>query len=135
MSGFSARSFDAPRERSVPSVLQGHGIDGAEQAITLERLTLVAVVKPHCDGCREFLASDWSELEALEVVVVSHEADEEWCELERPVLIAPEALSDLEVRGAPWYLLIDPSSRRVLTEGVLFSPAQVASEIAPHLLA
>jgi hypothetical protein len=29
--------------------------------------------------------------------------------------------------------LVDPLARRVLSEGVLFGPAQVAAEIAPYL--
>lgn len=133
MSEFSARSFDQPRRRPVPTVLRGRGPSGAERTVTLERVTLVVVLKPRCDGCADFLASDWHELEGVEVVVVSGDQDREWAESDREVLIAPEWLADLDFRGAPAYLLIDPATNSVLTEGVLFSPGQVANEIAGFL--
>ena len=49
------------------------------------------------------------------------------------VLIAPALMKELDIRSAPFYVLIDPSSSRVVTEGVVFGPSQVAAEIAGAL--
>jgi hypothetical protein len=133
VSDFRARSFDAPRERPAPRVLEGRTVDGDERAYALERLTVVAVVKANCDGCWDFVWSDLADVGGVDVVVVAAVAEDGWRQAPREVLIAPALLEDLEVRGAPWYLLIDPTTSRVLTEGVLFSPTQVAEEVASFL--
>jgi hypothetical protein len=39
-------------------------------------------------------------------------------------------LAALDIRWPPFYVLIDPASRRVVTEGVVFDAAQVARETA-----
>jgi hypothetical protein len=93
-------------------------------------------VKPHCDGCHDFIFSDLSELGAVDVVLVSASAsdDDEWVDALHPVLVAPEVMSELDIRAAPHYVLVDPRVSRVVAEGVPFSPAQVASEIASFLV-
>jgi hypothetical protein len=133
-SDFNARSFDRPRERSAPQSLNGHWIDGDETVVELDETTLVVAIKPHCDGCREFINADLDELH-VPVLVVSAEDDEtaEWRDARQPVFVSPEALRLLDVRWPPFYVLVDPHSRRVVTEGVLFGPSQVASEIAPYI--
>lgn len=133
MSDVRARSFDAPRERPAPVVLTGLTVDGAARSVPLSRVTVVAVVKPHCDGCRDFLRSDRAALGGVDVVVISAEVDEEWRGAPCEVLIAPAVIDELEVRGAPWYLVIDPARRRVVGEGTLFSARQVAEEVAPFV--
>jgi hypothetical protein len=135
VSNFRAHSFDQPRERDAVTELRGTTQSGDERLIHLQGLTLIAAVKPHCDGCRDFIFGDLHELAALDVIVVSASAsdDGEWEGALQPVLVAPEALAALDVRSAPHYVLVDPSAKRVVTEGVLFSPVQVASEIAPFL--
>ena len=133
-SEFNARSFDRPRDRVAPSSLRGHWPDGAEVMIELIDVTLVVAIKPHCDGCREFLRTDPDELR-VPVLVVSAEEDvaTEWRDARHPVFVSPEAFRLLDVRWPPFYVLIDPHARRVLTEGVLFGAEQVASEIATYL--
>jgi hypothetical protein len=133
-SEFNARSFDRPRDRVAPSSLRGHWPDGAEVTIELTDVTLVVAIKPHCDGCREFLHTDPDELD-VPVVVVSAEEDEatEWRDARHPVFVSPETLRLLDVRWPPFYVLIDPHAGRVLTEGVLFGAEQMASEIATYL--
>jgi hypothetical protein len=135
VSDFRAHSFDQPRERDAVTQLRGTTQSGEEQLILLRGLTLIAAVKPHCDGCHDFIFGDLHELAALDVVVVSASAsdDGEWEGARQPVLVSPEALADLDVRSAPHYVLVDPTATRVVAEGVLFSPAQVASEIASFL--
>ena len=133
-SEFNARSFDRPRDRVAPSSLRGHWSDGAEVALELTEVTLVVAIKSDCDGCREFIHADLNELR-LPVVVISAIDDEssEWKGARQPVFVSPEAFRLLDVRWPPFYVLIDPLEHRVLTEGVLFGPEQVAAEIAGYL--
>jgi hypothetical protein len=129
------RSFDAPRDRPAPPVLRGRTPEGEDRSIEVREWTLVVAVKPHCDGCRAFIEGDLHELEQVSVVLVSKTPYVEWRTATQPVLVAPAIFADLEIRAAPFYVLIDPRTLRVVAEGSLFSPAQVASEIAPYLTA
>lgn len=133
-SEFDARSFDRARERAAPDSLSGHWSNGAEETIELSEVTLVVAIKTNCEGCRAFLDADLKEL-LVPVLIISAEEDDigEWRDAHRPVFISPDGLRLLDVRWPPLYVLIDPVARRVLTEGVLFGSAQVASEIAAYL--
>jgi hypothetical protein len=93
------------------------------------------VIKANCDGCRDFLYSDLEEFIGLSVLLVSavDDLDHEWIDAPRPVLIAPEVLTALDVKWPPFYVLIDTTAGLVRSEGVVFGPAQVAAEIAPYL--
>ena len=135
-SEFNARSFDSPRERSAPDTLNGHWSKGSATTIPLSEVTLVVAIKSHCDGCRDFINGDLSELR-VPVVVISADEDEtsEWSDAQQPVLISPESFQLLDLRSAPFYVLVDPVAHRVVSEGVLFGPSQVAAEIAPYLVA
>ena len=132
-----ARSFDRARERSAPTSIRGHWSDGDEVVLALEGITLIVAVKPHCDGCVDFVHSPLDELRDVNVLVVSEFDDHEgeWSNADQRVLVAPESLRELDVRWPPFYVLIDPSTSRVITEGVVFAPAQVAAEIASYLSA
>ncbi len=133
-SEFHARSFDPTRERPAPDALTGHWSNGDDETIVFREMTLVVAIKPHCDGCREFLNEDSGEI-PVPILVISADEDEscEWRDARRPVLVAPEAFGLLDIRWPPFYVLIDPSTRRVVCEGVLFGSAQVATEIAAFL--
>lgn len=96
-------------------------------------MTLVVAVKPECDGCRDFLRGEPSELGGVAVVVVSATASEEWRGAPTDVLIAPELMKVLDIRSAPFYVLLDPKKMMVVGEGVVFGPSQVATEIASLL--
>jgi hypothetical protein len=96
-------------------------------------MTLIVAVKPNCDGCHDFVDGELSELDDIDVVIVSAIADDEWRNARQEVIVSPETLSALEVRSAPFYVLIDVTRQRVVTEGVVFTPAQVAAEIASFL--
>lgn len=124
-------SFDRPRARPAPRVLDGHWLNGESARLELERVTLVVAVKPDCDGCRDFVASPLDALEGVDVVFVCATALEgdEWSQSRHPVIVAPALLAVLEVRWPPFYVLIDPVAQCVLTEGVVFGPRQVAAEI------
>ncbi len=131
----AVHSFDEPRERIVPSQLKGRTLSGDEVVRPLEGLTLIVAIKSSCDGCRDFVHSSLEELAGVTVVVVSATGDDnaEWRDAAQPVIVAPELLATLDIRWPPFYVLVDPVRRRVVTEGVVFGPAQVAEEIAPHL--
>jgi hypothetical protein len=127
-------SFDRPRERAAPASLSGHWLNGEPVTIDLAEPTLLVAIKHQCDGCREFVHSPLSELEGQRVVIVSatDDPDGEWAGSLQPVLVAPDVLAALDIRWPPFYVLIDPESRRVVTEGVVFDSAQVALETARY---
>lgn len=133
MSEFRPHSFDAPRERAAPRELAGSTLDGREWRRVLEGLTLVVTVKPQCDGCREFIDGDLDELDDVDVVIVSAALDDEWHGARQQVVISPGTMSELDIRSAPFYVLIDAARQRVVCEGIVFAPAQVADEISPFL--
>jgi hypothetical protein len=130
-----ARSFDRPRERPAPREALGHALSGTPVRLNFDAKTLVVAVKASCDGCREFVHGDLEELSDVALVVVSatDEGAQEWAGGQRPVYVAPELMKELDVRWPPFYVLIDPEGPRVVAEGVVFSSAQVAQEIARHL--
>ncbi len=96
-------------------------------------MALVVAVKPDCDGCREFIRGDLDELSGVDVVIVSATSSSEWADATNEVLISPALMKELDIRSAPFYVLIDPTTQRVVTEGVVFGPSQVAAEIASAL--
>ena len=130
-----AHSFDRPRERAAPASVHGHWANGDEVTVALDGLTLIVAIKAHCDGCTDFVHSTLDELRGVKVLVLSESQDleGEWANAVQPVLVAPDTLRELDVRWPPFYVLVDPATSRVVTEGVVFGPAQVAMEIAPHL--
>jgi hypothetical protein len=133
VSDFHARSFDAPRERVTPRKFIGFTPAHEERRVDIRTMTLVVTVKPDCDGCREFVHGDLDVLSGVEVVIVSATWSDEWVDATNEVLISPAFMKALDIRSAPFYVLIDPSIRRVVIEGVVFGPSQVAAEIASAL--
>lgn len=128
-------SFDPPRDRPVPTQIAGHTLDGDAVTLSLEALTLIVAIKSSCDGCHDFVHSDLDELSGVAVIVVSAggDPDGEWTNAVQRVIVAPQTLAALDIRWPPFYVLVDPLMKRIVTEGVVFAPAQVAREIAPHL--
>lgn len=124
------RSVDAPRERPAPAGFRGRDAAGVEVRRTFTRATVVVAVKPHCDGCRDFVRGD-AALGAVDVVVAAAANDDSW--RDSAVVIAPGLWRDLEIRSAPFFVLIDPERGVVTYEGSAFSAAQVAAEIAGRL--
>ena len=135
MSDYHPSSFDTPRDRHAPTQFAGRVLDDEVRTYVLTRTTLIVAVKPHCDGCRAFTQGDLASLRGVEVLIVSAGAshDGEWDSAMHDVIVAPELIEALEIRGAPHYVVIDPTSSRVVSEGIPFSPTQVAHEIAPFL--
>lgn len=135
VSDFQAHSFESFRERPAPTALRGRSLSGEERTVQVSRPTLVVAIKPHCDGCHDFVHGDLRELEGVEVVVVSATTgdDAEWDDAIQPILVAPDLMNELDIRSAPFYILINPKTSLILGEGAVFSSAQVAREIAPFL--
>jgi len=129
------RSFDAQRPRSAPTSFHGLTLTGEPIERTFRGLTLIVAIKPHCDGCREFAESTLNEFSALDVIFVTAEfdLDNEWRDVGHEIVVAPALLIQLDVRWPPFYILVDADSARVLVEGVIFAPGQVAEEISPYL--
>ena len=98
-------------------------------------MSLLVAVKANCDGCLDIVTSSLDALHDVDVIFVSATVleDAAWASSRHPVLVAPALLETLEVRWPPFYVLIDPSTERVLTEGVVFGPGQVAAEIERFL--
>lgn len=129
------RSFDAPRSRRAPTIVEGTSRDGTHVSRDLVGLTLIVAVKTMCDGCRDFIHSELREFADVPVFIISAEADVngEWEGAMNDVIIAPRTMDALEIRWPPFYVLVDPLRQCVVTEGVVFGPSQVAEEIAVHL--
>ncbi len=129
-----AYSFDRPVERPVSLTLVGRGHGGSVERVDIRRRTLIVVVKPYCDGCRDFLSAADDDFAAVDVVLVSavSDPDGQWRDT-RPVLTAPEWIEAQRLIAAPSYALIDPATGRLIAEGAAFSRSQVAVEIAPWL--
>lgn len=116
-------------------MVTGTTLDGTPITRTLEATTLIVAVKQNCDGCRDFVFSALDELQSLPVIVVSSTGDlnGEWKDAVQSIIVAPETLKELDVRWPPFYVLVDPRLGQVITEGVVFGPAQVAKEISGYL--
>lgn len=129
------RSFDAQRPRVAPTSFCGLTLTGEPVERTFRGLTLIVAIKPHCDGCRAFAESPLSEFSALDVIFVTAQFDDdnEWRDVGHEIVVAPALLIQLDVRWPPFYVLVDADSARVLVEGVVFGPSQVADEISPYL--
>lgn len=128
-------SFDQPRQRLVDLRFSGT-VNGAPVTKSITEKTLVVAIKPNCDGCRDFVHSTLQDLSNVNVLVVSesNDANGEWANGNQEVLICPEILTTLGIRWPPFFVLIDPSTSMILTEGVVFGPSQIAREIAPFLI-
>jgi len=128
-------SFDSPRPRPAPDSITGSSLQGEVLTRTLNEPTLIVAIKQSCDGCRDFVFSSLDELSHLPVLILSATGDlnGEWVDAVQPIVVAPGAIAELEIRWPPFYVLVDPKEHRVVSEGVVFGPAQVASEIAPYL--
>jgi hypothetical protein len=126
------RSFDTPRERQAPVSFDGVTLEGDFVTHFFDQVTLLVAVKEQCDGCRDFVHSALDEFADIAVVIVSATAEgrEEWSGAVHDVIVAPDILRELDIRWPPFYVLIDPAVERVVTEGVVFGPSQVASEVA-----
>lgn len=129
------RSFDAQRPRSAPDSFRGLTLAGQPVERSFKGLTLVVAIKPLCDGCRAFGESSLEEFADLDVLLVAtqDQQDDEWRDIQHEIVLAPELLTQLDVRWPPFYVLIDANTNMVLAEGVVFGPSQVAEEIRSYL--
>jgi hypothetical protein len=132
----SVRSIDGPHERQAPRDYRGSSLTGEQVSAQFAEPTLVLFVKADCLGCRDVLTSAHDAFGDVATLIVATTTSNEpwWSTSAHPVVIAPTLFEELEVRWPPVYVLIDPSSQRVVTEGVVFGASQVREEIAPFLM-
>jgi hypothetical protein len=130
------RSIDAPRERHAPRHYRGSTLAGEDVSAEFTKPTLVLFVKQDCLGCRDVVTSPRDAFGDVATLIVAATASEEpwWSDSMHPLVISPTLIEELEVRWPPFYVLIDPSSQRVVVEGVVFGSSQVRQEIAPFLV-
>ncbi len=131
----AVRSFDASRPRSAPASIRGVSLSGEALDYRFAALTLVVAIKANCDGCATFTSGPLEDFDQLNVVLITKgaELDEAWSSATYPIVISPEAFEELEISSPPFYALVDAHQQRVICEGVVFGPQQVATEIAPYL--
>jgi hypothetical protein len=129
-------SFDVPRERPAPRAFAGVTPEGQSVSGVFSRLTLVVAVKENCEGCRQVLESGIGDFGEVATLMVSRTAGSEswWTTSVHPIVISPELMEALEIRWPPAYVLIDPETQKVVTEGVVFGPEQVRREIAAYVM-
>ena len=132
---FQFRSFDDARPRPAPRSLTGHWLGGAPVSIELTSLTIVIAIKTDCDGCRDIVNARRDRVAGLETIVVSasDELDEQWARSRSSILVAPQLLEQLDVRWPPFYVVVDPASSSVVTEGVVLDLEQVEREVTSFL--
>lgn len=99
-------------------------------------LTLILAVKEDCLGCQSVLEAPAGAFGDVSTMIVAARPSVEpfWRTSKHRVLISELLLQELDIRWPPFYVLINPSSEKVLSEGVVFAPEQVREEIAPHLM-
>ncbi len=103
---------------------------------TFDAVTLVVAVKESCDGCRDFVFSTLTGLlDAVPVLVISAQefSSDEWRDSPHDVVVTPSLWSALDIRSAPFYVVVDPVTSRVVSEGVVFGPEQVVREVGSFL--
>ncbi len=119
------RSIDEPRERPAPAELTGIDASGHTVSVPLSGRHLIVAVKPDCDGCRSMLDATSDDVAGLPMVFLAAQHSDEW--RDREVLVSPGALEELGITWPPFYVVVD--SGRIVGEGVVFGPRQVAEEI------
>ena len=135
-------NFLGHRPRTVRSV-QGTVPSGepVEFEVTERPWTLLVFLTSACDGCEELWRA-FADPESLpfprdvDAVVVTRgprfEAPDKVARLagSGSVVMSDDAWTDYEVHTGPFYVLVDGSAVRVVTEGVAWSLEQIASSVS-----
>ncbi len=127
----TARSFDRASPRPAPAAIDGTDPDGRAARVEFSRRTLVVAVKEECDGCRGVVERG-VQLDGVDVVLIAATPGA-LAGAAGLALVAPSAMDALGLRWPPAYALVDPDGPRVVAEGTVFSPEQVAAEVAAAL--
>jgi hypothetical protein len=128
----SSRSLDPPRQRPVPDRVVLVNAEGVEQSWTLQTRSVIVAVKTNCDGCHSFYEGSHHVLSAWPVLLIAqHRHDlNHFAGSAHRVFASSELWSALDIRSAPFYLLVAPDPGRIVAEGLAFSPEQVQREIS-----
>ena len=123
------RSIDSPRRRPAPhSALLISGSGESHRHVFLPR-TLIVAVKDNCDGCQAFLTHPEPTFAGWQLLLISKDVFA--TPLERQAVWQSSELFDaLEISAAPFYVALDGTPLEVVTEGVVFDPQQVVSELS-----
>ncbi len=131
--------------------LSGHDLEGRPAAVQLAgagRPTLLLFLSSSCDGCVPFWAAladpPAAGFDRLDLVAVVSGAGKGAPDRVGPmvppgavasVVVAPAAYRDYRVAGGPFFVLVERRAQGpvVATEGVAWSPAQVAADCARAL--
>lgn len=87
-------------------------------------------------GCRDFVHSNLTEFDAIDIVIIStnSDAEGEWRGAPNEVmLVSDDVLAAFDIRWPPFYVLVNHVTGDVLVEGLVFGPSQVLEEISPFL--
>jgi len=137
-----------PTYRDQPAViaadLRGVGLDGSplsHEVLGTGRWTLLFFLSSGCQGCLEIwdalhrrnaggMATD-EDVVAVTRGMNTENVDELGLLAPEgvPVLMSDEAWSSYRVEGPPFFVLVDGSSDRVVTEGVAWGVSQVAGHV------
>jgi len=90
--------------------------------------TLIVAVKDNCVGCSNFYAARHPGFASFDVFVINTD-DVPITNSAYPIYRAPELLTALEIRSAPFYVLVDGTPPVVEREGLVFDVEQVLAEL------
>lgn len=92
---------------------------------------MVVAVKADCDGCRSFYNGSLAALAPWPTLLIArYESEvEAFSDSRHRVFLAKELWNALDIRSAPFYVLVAPGPGRIVLEGLAFSPEQVAAEL------
>jgi len=122
------RSIDNPRRRPAPPAFELVDDTGTPTRVVPNGPTLIVAVKDNCVGCSNFYSSRHPGFATYDVYVIATD-DVPIANSAYPIYRAPELLAALEIRSAPFYVLVDGVPPFVEQEGLVFDVEQVLAEL------
>jgi hypothetical protein len=126
--------------RAVRRAFHGEDPEGRHTAVEIDEPTLVVFLSTTCDGCRDL--ADLVRDDALPIAVlgvlrapageVTAAAIRAFTGASRRWLLGDDPFDALEVRGGPYFCLLDGRGT-VVVEGVAFGRAHVEAHVATAL--
>ncbi len=119
---------DAPRRRPAPEHFTLVDETGVVQEHHYAGPTLVVAVKDDCMGCANFYRERHPGFAPYEVIVVATN-DAPISGSAYPIFRSPELLAALDIRSAPFFVLITGEPPEVTREGLVYDVSQVLEEL------